>query len=103
MKVTYRILETFELSDGCLILYNWDDLTPETEPPVWANVQKIDSHGNVLWTVNGMEKFRYWRRELDTFVGILGTAEAPELLSFGGYKFDLDICTGEVTGSKMVK
>ena len=97
MNFPVEPLEVREIGDRFLVIYKWDGLTDSSHPRVWENVELFDRQGRKIWTVNGMEKSRFWDNKIDAFVGTRIKNGRLQLTSFSGNSYDLDLNTGEVT------
>ncbi len=96
MKFPHKVLQLVECTDGHLVVYVWDNLDrKDTTPRIWENVEFFDFEGRKIWTINGMENFRYWRNS-DFFVGTRWFEGRLQVTSFSGNSFDLNLATGEV-------
>lgn len=89
-------LEVKQLGSQFLVVYKWGGLSENSCPKVWENVELFDEHGCKLWTVNGMEKSRFWDKNIDTFVATRMKLGRLQLTSFSGNSYDLDLQTGGV-------
>jgi len=92
-----RQLEVQKIDDKILIVYNWDDLSEVSLPRIWKNVECFDISGKKLWTVNGMENYKYWNKDTEFFVGLRNKLGKIQLTDFSGNSYDLDLETGKVT------
>lgn len=97
MKLPDNILEHAKIGNCTLVLYKWENLSEDTSPKVWENVELFDPNGKKLWTVNGMKNCQYWDNDIDMFVGIGNDGESWVLNSFSGNSFRVDIKTGCAT------
>lgn len=103
MKFPYEPRQIIEIDGKILVIYQWGELSEQSNPRVWENVQLLDHLGTNIWTVNGMERCQYWNNDKDTFVGVREKPDCIQLTSFSGNEFDLDIATGRVTFSEFHK
>jgi hypothetical protein len=103
MKFPHEPREMKEIDGHFLVVYKWGRLTKNTCPRVWENVELFDAQGNKLWTVNGMERCRFWDNKIDTFVGTRTKSGRLQLTSFSGNSYDINLHTGEVTHSEYHK
>lgn len=103
MNFQHEPRQITEIDGKILVVYQWGELTEQTNPRVWENVQLFDQMGTKIWTVNGMERCQYWNKDRDTFVGVREKSGRIQLTSFSGNEFDLDIATGRVTFSDFHK
>ena len=92
-----KVLEKHKIGENFLVIYNWDYLNNDTDPPISANVKLVDKNGNTIWTVNGMEKSKRHDFDGDVFVGANPVKGTWELIAFSDNSFLLDMKTGEVT------
>jgi hypothetical protein len=97
MKFKHKVKELEVIGECSLVLYHYNYLNLDTVPKDWENVELFDKDGNKLWTVNGMQNFKYWQGSMDCFVGINVRADRVELITFSGNAFNLNMETGEVT------
>ncbi|MDG1532736.1 MAG: hypothetical protein P8Q99_15475 [Paracoccaceae bacterium] len=103
MQFPSRTLSVTEIEGCFLVIYNWDYLSEITSPKPNENAQLIDADGNVFWTVNGMSNHENWKLQMDTFVGFRMHAGKPQLTSFSGNSYDVDLTTGTVTFAEFHK
>ena len=96
MKFSYDLLEKKRIGDRVIVIYNWDNLSSETCPPISKNVECFDLSGNKLWTVNGMDSDPYWSTKTNMFVGLKSDDSEHYLISFRGSSYKLDLETGTV-------
>jgi len=97
MDFPHEPLEIRELNGRYLVVYKWGNLTEQSCPKVWENVELFDDKGNKLWTVNGMDQCKFWDNKTDTFVGTRVKSERLQLTSFSGNSYDINLHTGKVT------
>lgn len=94
--IPINALKYADVGGRTLVLYKWSELSEESSPRVWENVELFDKNGRKLWTVNGMDDCPYWDKGVDMFVGIGNNGEKWILNSYSGHSFFLDINTGYV-------
>lgn len=97
MKLPHETIETVRIGDNVLVVYKWGKLTKTSSPRIWENVELFDRAGKKIWTVNGMDKCRYWNSDVDVFVEIKERNDRLQLTSFSGNDYDLDLKNGKVT------
>jgi hypothetical protein len=101
MQFPYRTLGVLDVGSCHLVIYNWDDLSDATSPKPYENAQLIDVNGTVCWTVYGMSRHANWNSQMGTFVGFRMRGGRPQLTSFSGNSYDVDMKTGAVTFAEL--
>lgn len=96
MKFPFDLIDKMRIGDRIVVVYSWDNLSPETCPPISKNVECFDLYGKKLWTVNGMESDPYWNAKPNMFVGLKSANSDYYLISFRGSSYKLDVITGAV-------
>ena len=97
IQFSYEPYEVKQFFNGVLVVYVWDKLNDNTVPKIWENVEFFDLKGKKMWTVNGMEAWQYWDKNVDCFVGTREYEGRLQLTAFSGNSFDVDMKTGFVT------
>lgn len=96
MIFPHSVLEVCNIGDKTLVVYIWDQLSEESDPRVWENVELFDESGEKIWTINGMESCPYFDKNIDTFVGLRTKNNRVQVTSFSGNSYDIDFDTGKI-------